>query len=125
MEDILTVLIVVGGLFIVVGFVADSISRAAVRRKIAARDLSADQIEALLRRRVDPDSILKWGLLAVSIGLALVLIQLLSPDLRDEPIVIGLVLIFAGGALFLYRSIVRRRTDHAGSGGPAEVEPRP
>ncbi len=124
MEDILTVLIVVGGLFIVVGFVADSISRAAVRRKIAARDLSADQIEALLRRRVDPDSILKWGLLAVSIGLALVLIQLLSPDLRDEPIAIGLVLIFAGGALFLYRSIVRRRADQAGSGEPAG-EPGP
>lgn len=119
MDDVLTVLIAVGGFFVVIGFVADSISRAAIRRKIADKDLAPDQIEPLLRRRVDPDSVLKWGLLAVFVGVAFVVIQFLPPDLRDEPIVVGLVLLFAGGALFLYRSLIRR----GGEGRPLPPGP--
>lgn len=108
MEEVLQVLIAVGGLFVVIGFTADSIARAAVRRKVADKDLSPDQMEAVLKRRVDPDHVLKWALLTTALGLGFVLIQFLPSDLQDEPIVVGLVLIFAGGSLFLYRSMLKR-----------------
>ena len=124
-DDVLTVLIVIGGLFVVIGFTADSISRAMIRRKIADKELSVDQTEALLKRRVDPDSVLKWGLITVSIGLALVVVQFLPPDVRDDPIVIGLILIFAGSALFLYRSIIRRRGGDAHAADPTRKPTRP
>ncbi len=111
MESILEVLIAVGGLFLVIGFTADAIARAAVRRKVADKALSPEQIEAVLRRRTDPDHILKWALLATAVGIGFILIQFLPPDLHDQPIVIGLVLVFAGGALFLYRQLLRRGPD--------------
>jgi len=110
MEDVLQVLIAVGGLFLVIGFTADSIARAAVRRKVADKELSTEQIEAVLKRRTDPDDVLKWALLATAVGLGFVLLQFLPEDLRDDPIVVGLVLLFAGGALFLYRSMIRKQT---------------
>ena len=108
MDDILTVLIAVGGFFIVLGFTADSIAQAAIRRKAADKDLSAEQIEGLLKRRVDPDAVLKWALLITAVGLGFILVQFLPAGMREEPIVVGLVLVFAGGALFLYRAMIRR-----------------
>lgn len=110
MDDVLTVLIVVGGLFVLIGFTADAVAQAAVRRRIAGKDLTTDQIEALLRRRTDPESVLKWALLTTTVGLAFLLVHFLPPDVRDQPLVVGLVLIFAGGALFFYRAIARRRS---------------
>jgi len=110
MDEVLQVLIAVGGFFIVIGFTADAIAGAAIRRTIAKQELSTEQIEALLKRRVDPDSILKWALLTVAVGLGFLLLQLLPEDLQNQPFVVGLVLIFAGGALFLYRSMIQRRS---------------
>ena len=108
MEEVLQVLIAVGGLFVLMGFTADAVARAAIRRKIADKELTPDQIEALLKRRVDPDSVLKWAILTTAVGLSFAVVQLVPSDMRDEPIVIGLVLVFAGAALFLYRAWVRR-----------------
>jgi hypothetical protein len=110
MEEVLQVLIAVGGLFIVIGFTADSIAGAAIRRKIADKDLPPEKIEALLKRRTDPDSVLKWALLATGVGIGFLLLQFLPADVQDEPIVVGLVLVFAGAALFLYRAMIRRQS---------------
>ena len=107
MEDVLQALIAVGGFFVLVGFAADSVARATIRRKIADKELSPDQIEALLKRRVDPDVVLKWALLTTAVGLAFLVIQFVPSEMRDQPIVIGLVLVFAGASLFLYRALVK------------------
>lgn len=109
MEDVLQTLIAVGGFFIIIGFVADSVARAAVRWKISNKDMTPEQIEALLKRRVDPDSVLKWALLTTAVGFGFVLIQFVPSDVQNEPFVAGLVLIFAGGALFLYRAMIKGR----------------
>lgn len=110
MEEILQVLIAVGGFFIVVGFMADAIARAAIRRKLADRDLSVEQMEAILKRRTDPDSVLKWALLSAMVGLGFILLQFLPEHLQGEPFTVGLVLVFASGGLFLYRGMIRKRS---------------
>ncbi len=109
MDEVLQVLIAVGGLFIVIGFVADSVSRAAVKRKIADKALDPEQIEALLKRRADPEATLKWALLAIGLGLGFAILQFLPEGFRDEPIVVGVVLIFAGAALLVYRGSLKRQ----------------
>ena len=109
MDDVLSVFIVVGGLWVLIGFTADSISRAVVRRKLADKDLSVDQMETLLKRRVDPDNILKWALLTTSIGIGFLVLEFLPEGRWGEAFTVGLILLFAGGALFLYRAAVRGR----------------
>lgn len=111
MEEALQVLIAVGGLFVVIGFTVDSIARAVIRRKVADKDLTPEQIDSILKRRADPDSVLKWALLITAVGCGFLVLHFLPVDMRDEPFVIGLVLIFAGGALFLYRAMIRRQSD--------------
>ncbi len=111
MDEVLQVLIAVGGFFVVIGFLADSIARAAIRRKLADKDLTPEQMEIILKRRADPDNILKWALLTGAIGLGFLILQLLPETLQDEPFVVGLVLVFASGALFLYRAMIRKRSN--------------
>lgn len=108
MDEALSVFVVVGGLWVLIGFTADAIARAVIRRKLADKDLSAEQMEALLRRRVDPDNVLKWALLTTAIGAGFVVLEFLPEGWSSESFSIGLVLIFAGGALFLYRAAVKR-----------------
>ena len=110
MDEVLQVFIAVGGFFVVIGFMADSIARAAIRRKLADKELTPEQMETILKRRADPDSILKWALLTGVVGLGFLLLQFLPDTLRDEPFAAGLVLVFASGALFLYRAMIQRRS---------------
>ena len=50
---------------------------------------------------------LKWGLLLGSIGIALVIVQFL-PYEEDDPIVIGIVMLFAAAGLLAYYLTARR-----------------
>ena len=50
---------------------------------------------------------LKWGIVAVATGAALVLIQML-PYERDEPIVLGIALLFVGIGLLVYYALARK-----------------
>jgi hypothetical protein len=59
---------------------------------------------------------LKWGIVAVATGAALVLIQML-PYERDEPIILGIILLFVGIGLLVYYSMARK----AGSGAIGSV----
>jgi hypothetical protein len=51
---------------------------------------------------------LKWGIVAIAAGIALVTIQFL-PYERDEPIVLGILLLFVGAGMLAYYMIGRRR----------------
>lgn len=110
MQEVYQTLIAVGGFFVVIGFTVDSIASATIRRKIADKELTPDQIEALLKRRAGPENILKWALLTGAVGLGFLLLQFLPEHLQDEPFVAGLVLIFASGGLLLYRAMIRTRS---------------
>ncbi len=52
-------------------------------------------------------SALKWGLVTLAIGLAVVVVQFL-PYRPDEPIVLGVVLVFAAGGLLAYYARAKR-----------------
>jgi hypothetical protein len=72
---------------------------------------ATDQVAAVLLAQPnrDPDTYgsLKWGLVITAIGAALVMVQLLDYA-AYEPIVYGLMLLFAGVALLAYYAIVRK-----------------
>ena len=49
---------------------------------------------------------LKWGIVAIAAGVALVTIQFLPYD-RDEPIVLGILLLFVGAGMLVYYRLGR------------------
>lgn len=77
------------------------------RRKLVEAHASEQVIHALYMRRTrDPDvfASLKWGLVSVGIGLALLVIQMLPYEF-DEPIAYGLMFSFAGAGLLAFYAI--------------------
>ncbi len=92
-----------------VGLVAITriISDNRTRRKLVEAHVSEDVIHALyMKRSRDPElfASLKWGLVTVGIGLALLVIQMLPYEF-DEPIAYGLMFLFAGAGLLGYYAI--------------------
>lgn len=93
---------------VIVGLMTKWISDNRVRRELLKAEATPEQMEALMRRPVqDVDSSLKWGIVAVAIGVALVGIQLLNLD-GDEPITFGLIFIFGGAGLLAFYGIKSR-----------------
>jgi hypothetical protein len=76
------------------------------RRKLIEARLDDSEIRALLSRpeAADRFSSLKWGLLLVGVGMALVSVQFL-PYSGDDPITFGLMFLYGGVALLLYHVI--------------------
>ena len=70
------------------------------RSKLIEKGVSAEEARALLSLpgRSARDSSLKWGLVTAGIGMALVVVHLAAFH-GDDPIVPGLILLFAGAAL--------------------------
>jgi hypothetical protein len=94
--------------------VARVISDTIIRRRLIAAGNSGDIARMLAASAEDRvGGALKWGIVAVAAGAALVIIQLL-PYERDEPIVLGILLLFVGIGLLVYYSMARK----AGTSGP-------
>ena len=92
-----------------------TIADTVVRRRLIAAGNAGDISRMLAASAEDRVSgALKWGIVAVAAGAALVIIQLL-PYERDEPIVLGILLLFVGIGLLVYYSMARK----AGSSGSA------
>ncbi len=68
--------------------------------------MSEEVVKALFTKRQSPDTwtALKWGLVVVGLGLALVIVQFLPYDF-EEPIAYGLMFLFGGGGLLAYYAI--------------------
>lgn len=97
--------------------VARVISDTIIRRRLIAAGNSGDIARMLAASAEDRvGGALKWGIVAVAAGAALVIIQLL-PYERDEPIVLGILLLFVGIGLLVYYSMARK----AGSGAIGSV----
>lgn len=84
-------------------------------------------VEVLFARREDINvpAALKWGLVTVGIGLALIVVQVLPYEF-DEPIAYGLMFIFAGAGLLIYYAMASRKEGSARerkSGGAGEESP--
>ena len=102
MDDLVPVVLFITLAYTMVN-VAEIAANWLTRRQLIRSGIAGDQAQALLtmrHREADRAGTLKWGLVAVAVGLALVLIQFL-PYGPDEPIALGLVLIAAGVAFLL------------------------
>ena len=102
------------GLFIsiVVLFIglAKIISDGRTRRRLIEAGATAEVVRAVtpaIRDDLGVYSALKWGIVIVAAGLALVVIQFL-PYRDNDPIVPGILLVFVGAALLIYWAFVRR-----------------
>ncbi len=110
-SDDLTALVAIGGFYLVVVLVIREIGTTLTLRKIVEKGTTAEQIKALLRQRTDPGATLKWAIVTIAVGLGFVLLQWLPPQLQQGPAAVGVILLLAGGALWLGSRFERARQD--------------
>jgi hypothetical protein len=95
--------------FTVVG-VTKLITDSRVRRRLVEANASPETAAAVLAPLpADPGLLgaLKWGLVTLAVGAALIVVQFL-PYRPDEPIVLGVVLVFAAAGLLAYYARAKR-----------------
>ena len=95
--------------FTIVG-VTKIISDGRTRRRLIEAGAAPELIRLIAPApKDDPDlyGALKWGIVAGALGVALILIQFL-PYRSDEPIVLGVILVFATAGLLAYYATARR-----------------
>ncbi len=101
--------------------IARTIADTLIRRRLIDAGNAGDISRLLAAPAEDRVSgALKWGIVAVATGAALVLIQVLPYD-RDEPIVLGIVLLFVGVGLLVYHTMARKAGMGAGPGSGRNV----
>jgi uncharacterized membrane protein len=101
--------------FIIVG-VTKIVSDGRIRRRLIETGATPELAKAIMGTpRNDPElyGALKWGILTGAIGLALIVIQFL-PYRPDEPIMLGVIFVFAAAGLLGYYVIARRLATRPG-----------
>ena len=95
--------------FGMISFITRTLSDNRVRREVLKVEAANSEfVDALMREGGrDPEANLKWGLVIVALGGALMLIHFLGLD-GDQPLTWGLLALFAGGALIGFYAISRR-----------------
>ena len=108
MEDVLTVIAVFSGIALVLKVIADAITR----NKLINRGLVDENIKYLFTKNtnVQPLANVKWGLVLVGIGVALLFKQFAPFYIRDES-VWGIMFLFAGIAFLVYYWISKDRVN--------------
>jgi hypothetical protein len=91
-----------------IAYIVKSISDNNTRKSIVRDNASPDSIEKVLARPDDSDGLksLRYGLVSVGIGIALVFIQTLGLEL-DQPITYGLLFLLGGAGYLIYYLLVR------------------
>ena len=83
------------------------------RMAMIEKGLSSDEIKAMFTREVrrDPLNSLKWGILFVLAGVALMLGAYLHETYNvDRHVIVGMIALFVGIGLVLFYSIASKRT---------------
>ncbi|UCD65088.1 MAG: hypothetical protein JSW34_06560 [Candidatus Zixiibacteriota bacterium] len=106
MEDALIVVTVFGGIALVFKVIADAI----IRSKLINKDLVDEKVKYLFSQyaNVQPVTNVKWGLVLVGLGLALLVKQFAPFYVTDES-TIGLMFLFAGVAFLIYYFVAKDR----------------
>lgn len=101
------------GFFAAIVWIVKIISDNRIRRKVLDQRVSDELAEAILKKDASEPSALgalKWGLIVLAVGGALVLVEMLSIDV-DEPLAYGLLFLAAGGGLVAYYLIVSQHDE--------------
>lgn len=108
MEEILALMIPIT-FVIIVGLTTKWLSDNRVRRELVLAKAASEVVESVMASPPENgESSLKWGIVAVAVGLALVGIQLLHLD-ADDPVTFGIVFIFGGAGLLLFYLIKTKK----------------
>ena len=110
MEDVVMFLIpplVIGAIGATIVALTKTISDNRTRRELIKAGGTEETMRALFAQKEEHPqryAALKWGLLTASVGLGLVVVQLL-PISFEEPAAYGLLFLFAGGGLLAYYAV--------------------
>jgi phosphoenolpyruvate carboxylase len=100
-EDVVALFIPIT-FIIVVGLIAKWLSDNRLRRELANAGINPELAEKLMAAPApSSDSSLKWGIVAIAVGLSLAVIQLAHLN-EDDPVSFGIVFIFGGAGLLLH-----------------------
>ncbi len=107
MEDVLITIAVFGGIAVLFRIITDTMTR----HKLINAGLVDEKVKYLFTRQHQSQSLtnIKWGMILVGIGLALLIKQLLPYYVADETM-FGLMFLFAGIAYLVYYVIADKRT---------------
>jgi len=96
-------------LFIVFGFIVKLISDNKVRKMLIEKGQIDENVKFLFQSSgiSNKNSSLKWGIVLVSVGLAVFIGQMFPHRIHDE-MIIGLMLVFGGIALIVYYFLAKR-----------------
>ena len=111
-EILIPLSIFIGAAIVLVNYFS---SRHKERIKMIEKGLSAEDIKALYSREVhrDPLSSLKWGIIFVLGGAAILLGYTLHHSYNmEESIIPGLVVLFVGVGLVLFYMIASKKIEH-------------
>jgi hypothetical protein len=97
-------------LFIVIAYIIKVISDNRVRHRLIEKGQVDESIKNVFMENTVLKSLqsLKWGMVLIALGLALFIGQFMPYDIREE-ITVGGMFLFAGIALLIYYSVVRRQ----------------
>jgi phosphatidylglycerophosphate synthase len=108
-ETLVPIALFVSSVAIILGL-ARIISDGRTRRQLIAAGVTSEVAAAVLAEPHHDAELrfaLKWGLTVGAVGIGLILIQFL-PYRPDDPISLGLVLVFGAGGLLAYYGAARR-----------------
>jgi hypothetical protein len=98
---------VFGSIVLVIKILSDN----RIRQKAAEKGLSKEDFQHLFAKESEQFlsglNALKWGMVLVGIGLAVIAGRFVSYDVRDE-VTFGLVFVMAGVAFIIYYAIYKR-----------------
>jgi uncharacterized protein DUF6249 len=115
--DLVPIAFLLSVTFVLVG-ITKVISDGSTRRRLIQAGATPELARAIVAAPKDDPGLygaLRWGILTGAVGLALILIQFL-PYRSNEPIVLGVILVFAAAGLLGYYVSARRlvRTNERG-----------
>ena len=112
MSEGLTGVLIVFIIFSAAAFVIKVVSDNRIRRRLIESGQLDEKVKFLTlnsgRRPADPLSSVKWGMVMIGIGLALLIGQLFPYDVTEE-MTFGLMFLFAGIAFLIYYNIQKRQ----------------
>jgi hypothetical protein len=110
MEDILVPIALFAFMSWALVTITRTISNNRTRRRILEARASSELVDAVFTARLDSDSwsSLKWGIITVVVGVALMVLEVL-PFGAESPFTYGFVLLAAGLALLIYHLIAKRQ----------------